>query len=284
MKCAGTVVLYNPLANIKENILSYISFVDKLYVIDNSSKSNENLLPNNKKIQYIFNNENVGIAKALNIACQRAIKDGYDFLLTMDQDSKFLEKDIIKLFEFVNNYNWQNVGIISPYHNILTKNVKSNEDIEHPLEVMTSGNLLNLAVYQKVEKFNEDLFIDCVDTFMCLNLKKNNYDIIRLNNVFLEHHLGNSEIKNIFGKKIILSNHSPLRRYYIMRNTLYVVEKFKNDFPKYCKYLLKVQRHQMIIVLFEKNGFKKFRYMLRGKRDFKKGIVGGKDESKNKWD
>ena len=187
---------------------------------------------------------------------------------------KLNNQDIVKLLEFVKNNDCQNIGIISPYHDILTKNLKSNNQLEHPLEVMTSGNLLNLAIYQKVGQFNEDLFIDCVDTWMCLNIKKNGYDIVQLNDISLKHQLGNATLKKIFGKTIICSNHEPIRRYYMMRNTLYVTKYFEHDFPKYCQYLKKVQRHQMIIVLFEQAGFKKFRYMLQGRKDFKKGIKG----------
>ena len=274
MKYAGTVILYNPEKSIKENILSYLTFIEKLYVIVNSSYNNEDLLPKSKKIVYINNNQNLGIAKSLNLACTKALEENYDFILTMDQDSKFNNQDIANLISYVNNHNCDNIGIISPYHNILTKIKKSDEEIEHPLEVMTSGNLLNLKIYEKVGKFNEDLFIDCVDTWMCLNIKKNGYDIIRLNDVILEHHLGNASIKKIFGKKIICSNHKAIRRYYMMRNTLYLINEFKNDFADYCKYLKKVQNHQMLIVLFEKDGFKKFRFMLKGKKDFKKGIKG----------
>ena len=38
-------------------------------------------LVRNKKIEYIYNNENLGVAKALNIACQKAIKENYEFIL-----------------------------------------------------------------------------------------------------------------------------------------------------------------------------------------------------------
>lgn len=282
MKYAGTVILYQPDKSIKENIMSYLPYIEKLYVVDNSMYENEALLPKSKKIVYINNKQNLGIAKSLNLACDNALKDGFDFILTMDQDSKFKEKEIGQLVSYVNNENGDTIGIISPYHNIITKIKKSSEVIDHPLEVMTSGNLLNLKAYQKVGKFNEDLFIDCVDTWMCLNLKKNGYDIIRLNNVILDHKLGNASIKNFFGKKIICSNHAPIRRYYMMRNTLYLIDEFKNDFPEYCKYLKKVQNHQMVNVLLEKKGFKKFIMMVKGIRDYKKNVKGKYQQGRGK--
>ncbi len=272
MKIAGTVILYNPSKNIIENINSYMPYVDKIYVVDNSeNQDNTNLLPKNKKVKYINNHSNLGIAKALNIACQQAIKDGYEWILTMDQDSKFKSNDLKKLIKFVENNNTDNLGIVTPYHKIETNIKKSKEEIEHPLEVMTSGNLLNLKIYSKINGFKDWLFIDCVDIDYCMNLKIHGYDIIRLNNVELEHHLGNQTIHNILGHKIICSNHPAIRRYYIARNCYYIYDMYYQYFPEHCQFIkggLKFQIRN--IILFEKNKYKKIRNMFRGIKDFKR--------------
>ena len=68
LKVAGVVVLYNPTEEDISNISSYIDDIDILYVMDNSIINNKNKLPNNKKIKYIFNNENLGISFPLNKA------------------------------------------------------------------------------------------------------------------------------------------------------------------------------------------------------------------------
>ena len=80
MKLAGVVVWYNPSKKDIKNIDSYIKAIDKLYIVDNSENgSNESKIPNSKKVEYIYQNENLGIAKALNIACYKAIKEKYKF-------------------------------------------------------------------------------------------------------------------------------------------------------------------------------------------------------------
>ena len=277
MKLAGTVILYNPTPSLNKNIASYLDYVEKLYVIDNSETSNQDKILSSPKIEYIWNKENLGIAKGLNIACEKSLFDGYDFLLTMDQDSSFKNGALSKLINYANNHDVKKVGIISCYHDVATKIPKSDKLIDYPMEVMTSGNLLNLDVYKKVGPFKEWLFIDSVDTEMCLNMRMNGYNIVRLNDAYLTHHLGNTKIKKILGKEVICSNHNYLRRYYIMRNTLYVTNMYKDIFPDYCKYLRKVQRHQLRnVLLFEKQGIKKFRYMLKGIKDYHKGVVGKK--------
>ena len=96
IKLAGIVTLYNPDKEVKKNIESYLSYLEKLYVIDNTEgKDNKDRLPKSKKIEYIFKNENIGVASALNIAAKKALDDGYKYLLTMDQDTN-IRKGVIK--------------------------------------------------------------------------------------------------------------------------------------------------------------------------------------------
>lgn len=55
---AGMVILYNPDEKFINNILSYIDYVERLYVIDNSENVNINIIDKLKtidKIDYIYN-------------------------------------------------------------------------------------------------------------------------------------------------------------------------------------------------------------------------------------
>lgn len=276
MKLAGVVVLYNPEDDVKDNIKTYIEKIEKLYVVDNSINSdNVDKLPKDKKIEYINNGDNLGIATALNIACKKAIEEGFDYILTMDQDSKFHDDNLDKLIKFAKENKKINIGILTPYHVIKTIEKKPQEDIEFPLEVMTSGNLLNLKAYKAIGGFKDWLFIDSVDIELCMNLRINGYEIVRLNYCELDHNLGDTKIWNFKIKKIVCSNHNYIRRYFITRNTLYVHKLYKDYFPEYCEFLkngLKFQARN--ILLFEKDKYRKLRNMYRGYKDFKKNITG----------
>jgi len=276
MKFAGVVVLYNPDDNVSNNINTYLKKIDKLYVVDNSINSdNSNKLPKSKKIEYINNKDNLGIAKALNIACKKAIEDGFDWILTMDQDSKFTSNNLDKLINYVLENNCDNIGIVSPYHLIETNVKRPKLKIEHPIEVMTSGNLLNLKAYQVVKGFKDWLFIDCVDIEICMNLRVHGYDIIRLNYAELNHHLGESKIVRVLWKSTVCSNHNAIRRYYISRNLHYIYEMYNEYFPEYCSMILGgVYSTRRNILLFEKDKFKKIRNINRGINDFKNNVKG----------
>ena len=99
MKFCGVVVWYNPADDVLNNINSYITEIEKLYIIDNSKDNHNNLLADYKyqnKCEYISLHKNLGLAYALNVGCKKAIKDSFDYVLTMDQDSIFVK---ITLFE-----------------------------------------------------------------------------------------------------------------------------------------------------------------------------------------
>lgn len=290
LKTAGVIVLYHPDLNVWENILSYLDDIDILFAVDNSEKKyNSELIEKirqNPKIKYIRNNENLGIARALNQGAELAIEEGYNWLLTMDQDSRAEMGMIKKMKDWLEKNKDIPVGILSPKHLLSNKhNRKQEKESENVLTVMTSGNLLNLKSYQVCGAFMESLFIDQVDNEYCLRLKKNNYEIIELQHVFLYHKLGNLKqfkflnLNFIKERKLIrtygILHHPAVRKYYMTRNALYVSQTYKKDFPQYCRNerinLLKIF---FSVIFFEKDKVKKLKAMIAGYRDYKRGKFG----------
>lgn len=276
IKLAGIVTLYNPDKEVKKNIESYLDSIDKLYVIDNTpDKENKNVLPNNDKIQYIFNNKNVGVSRALNMGAKMAIKEHYDYLLTMDQDSRFKKNSVKKMIEYIESYKGKDIGLVTPWHVINTNPQKPESDIDYPIEVMTSGNIISLKAYKKIGGYKDELFIDGIDFDYCMNLNIHNYKVIRLNYIELKHDLGNIEIKHYLRRDFVCSNHNYIRRYYIVRNTLFVCKWYQEYYKEYTDFLKRGLRGQLMnVVLFEKDKFRKLRNMYRGYKDYRRGLLG----------
>lgn len=291
MKYAGVVVLYNPDKEIYINIKSYISEVDKLYVVDNTEEKNMKKMKfTDKKIQYIPLKENKGIAYALNKGAKEAIKDGYEWLLTMDQDSKFENNSLKKMKKFIEelkekkfirdivDYDYKKLGLVSPLHKTLKNKKDEIFDLSRPLVVMTSGNLISLEAYKKVNGFKDWLFIDAVDFDFCLNLREHDYEIIQINSAEMNHNLGDLVKHNFLGKTVYTSNHNTLRRYYITRNRHYLYEMYHEKFPLYCDLELACTKKELYkIWLFEKNKIAKTKAVYEGYRDYKKRIKGDKN-------
>ncbi len=273
MKICGMVVLFHATEKVLQNINTYLPFLERLYIIDNSQEENP-LFSHLPKVKYQINHENKGIATALNQGVALAQKDGFTHLLTMDQDSYFQGNDFQKMLQLVEQRQEMDVGIYSPLHQ--TESTKMNQAIEKETEVvMTSGNLLDLAICQKLGGFKDWLFIDGVDHEYCLHLRKEGYRIKVLKEIVLVHSLGNVQEKVFLGHHFTLTNHSPIRRYFITRNRYYIASLYQDTFPKFCQRERANQRKEILkILLFEKEKIAKLKAILRGKRDFKKNKKG----------
>ncbi|HFQ7084993.1 TPA: glycosyltransferase [Raoultella planticola ATCC 33531] len=267
-RLAGVVVLYNPGMDVINNIKTYIENVDKLYLIDNSFQNNNSYFLNDSlfdnKIEYIFNNKNEGVAVAINKGAILARDAGYEWLLTMDQDSSF--SNMYEMLSYIKkDPESKVVGIYSPFHDTGTRK-RSSEVVSYVKSVMTSGNILNLEAFFKIGMADERFFIDCIDHDICETFIQNKYFIKRLNFCKLKHALGN-EIKIVNNKEI--TNHSPFRRYYITRNTMYYVEKhfFKNPIGS-MKYLKSFLGNTLSCFLYESNRKDKLKFILKGFKDY----------------
>ncbi len=109
----GCVVLFNPDDSVINNIKSYINQLEYLYIIDNSPIDHSEWIKQNLRnasYQYYGFKENLGLAFALNYACKKAIKDGFDYILTMDQDSIFENNSVEKLKEYASKTNCLCIG------------------------------------------------------------------------------------------------------------------------------------------------------------------------------
>ena len=266
MKICGVVVWYNPSEAEVSNIKTYLDYVDKVIVVDNSINNNRHLLKEMDKIEYIPNNENLGIAKALNIGCYKSIEYGYRYALTMDQDSRF-EETMIK--RFINVFHKKvkddkSIAIFAP----LTDNSENGGYVE---KIITSGNILDLNALKVVNGFDNDLFIDEVDFDLCFKLLNNNYKLYRFKEIRLNHKLGNMKETKILHKKISTMNHSHIRKYYIIRNRFIMRSRYPEFTNEYLKDIIK---YVIKVILIENEKYKKCKYILKGYSDYRKNILG----------
>jgi rhamnosyltransferase len=279
----GCVILYRPTDAVYAHIQSYCYEIARLYVVDNTEREHYNHqlfheLSKLEGIQYISNFENQGIAHALNQAINIAQEEEYDFILTMDQDGALERNYITSMLRIVqkNNLDITTIGIIAPFqrvHGDIINNEK--QGITDKIAVMTSGNLLNLHAVEQIGGFSEELFIDRVDQEYCLRLRMNNYRVIQVNSVVLDHPQGRMTKHFLFNRAYYTTNHSPIRRYYITRNTLYVIKKYGEIFPEYVKWEKDIFLSDLKnIILFEKDKINKLRMIVRGYCDYRQRVYG----------
>ena len=287
-KVAAIIVSYNPDKNLLDSVNLLISQVEKIIIVDNGSieekrKDISSIKDiDNERIEVIFNEENLGIATALNIGVREALKQGFNWILTMDQDSKASKDMVEKMFEVYNNIDKkERKSILSIFPNFVDERIQSIEEnsvmntYEYVDADITSGNLVNSEVFDKVGFFDDSLFIDLVDTDFCMRLNEKNIKMIKVRDAILYHSLGESQsVKSIFGK-FNTSNHSALRRYYMTRNRFYIWEKYKDLNSFTLNRDKKLFKKEFIkIILGEKDKVNKIKMVFKGYKDYKKGIRG----------
>ncbi len=269
------IITYNPQIDLLEN--SIVPDCEYLIIDNTETPFSSEILASKKNVKIIFNNKNLGIAKALNIGASFAIKSGYEWIVTMDQDSHISQPFIQKMENFISNSgNFKKLAVISPVH-ILQENIKikvkkslSGFEYRETIQTMTSGNFINLDIWKKINGFDEKLFIDMVDMDYYCRCVINGYKVIVLNNVFLKHYLGKLAKKIVLGKTFKVMNHNYIRKYYQFRNGLYVYFKYRQKVPE-IKYVVKFLFGTLITTIFlEKHRILKIKYIILGIRDFLK--------------
>ena len=278
MDISTGIVLFNPdIKRLKENIDAVIVQCTHVYLVDNGSKNISEVLEmlngfNSSQFSVILNLENQGIAKALNQLTIAAQKDGYEWILTLDQDS-VSPSNIIDEFE---NYTaYQNVGMLCPviYDRNKGEEIKAKEGCTEIDECITSGSLLNIEAWNNIGGFDENMFIDGVDFDICYRLRQSGYKILCIQSVILLHELGRIEYHRFLFWRVLVKNHSAFRKYYIARNIIHTAKKRRSTLLV-VKGLLQEIKMIGIVIFYEEDKLNKSRCICRGIYDGFKGKVG----------
>lgn len=223
-----------------------------------------------------WHRDNIGIAAALNQAAKYAIDFGYSHIFSLDQDSEInvniLERLVDQLNKLCNDYN---IATISPKH--ISPNITMNlgDDISDDIFGLQSANFIDLNIWQEIGGFNEELFIDMVDTEYYIRAKLSGFSCITCNNIYMNHSVGENikELK-ICGKYLRAFNHSYIRKYYQARNSMYVFAKYRKTRPEVIYFLKVLLTMPITILLFEDNKLKKLKYLVKGLFDWYFGKMG----------
>ena len=268
MKKAAVIVLFNPdLDRLLLNLNAVAGQVDKLILVDNAdSKSVLDNIIIEHNIEYINNGGNKGISYALNRAIEYCCKNGFDWLLTLDQDS-VCPAGMVETYE---KYIGEDVAIVTCAINYNNQELlKSDNEYSYIDECITSASFTNVAVCKSLGGFDEQMFIDRVDFEYCYRVKKAGYKIIRANTVVLDHNLGDLKVKKIGSQVMRVGGHISFRKYFIAQNIVYCYRKHPDIITKsVCK--KKLVKLIIKTLLYEKNKFQKTKSIFRGIKSGKK--------------
>jgi rhamnosyltransferase len=195
------------------------------------------------KILIIHPDENIGIASALNKAFFIARDSGFSHLISFDQDSNLTNGMLEILIDEFNKISksGKKIGAIGPrFYDprkpLFEVDVTCETNIVKKSYIITSGCLASVDAWSASGGFNELLFIDLVDVEWCWRLNLQGYEVYMSADANMAHQLSDG-MKVVF-KNFVLNTYSPLRRYYLARNSIYLILSKKWNWMQR-KYLLK---------------------------------------------
>lgn len=272
----AVVVWYHPTTEQARNLTSYMWAAGHTIVVDNSEQDNSDLLSGLSKDDYTYLPlpDNKGIATALNRGCQTAFATGAEWVLTMDQDSKWNKEQLQYYIATANRYSeLDQVGVFSPRQDYTGHTRHYASDYEKKIAVMSSGCLLSKPGFEATHGFKDDWFIDEVDNEYCMHIHRIGMQVVIVNNALLVHQLGEKRTIRFMGiwrKEYI--DHAPFRYYYMVRNNLALSQLY----PEYRKYNGKrLKKMLKRIVLYDRrHKWASLRMCYRGWCAYRRGEFG----------
>lgn len=272
------IVTYNPqIERLAQCVRKAAGNHQKLVIVDNGSSNIESIkgiLGDIQTASLIENKTNCGIAKALNQIFRLAKQQGYEWVLTLDQDT-IIPDNLLERYKQAICENGMQLAVLCPQihddaTNITWPTLANDETGRYVERCITSASLNRVEMWERTGGFDERLFIDEVDHDYCYRVRKEGGNILLVNGAAIHHTIGNSKVYSVFGKKIVVRNHSAFRKYYITRNIL-LVDRKQNG-----KITFSALRHCVLFsiktLLFEDNKVKKLLACMKGLADGVKGV------------
>lgn len=243
--CA-VVVTYQPDATALLKLLGQLNKETDFVVIDNGSAEIDRLAQSitvYERCQELLRlDDNVGLAKALNIGIEWARDRGCDYVFLFDQDSSpcdlFVSR-MIKACRDASQHRQNPIAALGPriinpqtmrqtpfklFNRLLLRSDRPVAGVDgffHADFLITSGTLLVLDSVAEVGGMKESYFIDNVDLEWCFRAKSMGFEVLGTDRAVLYHAIGERST-NPLVRAGIMAQHNPSRTYYSSRNRIHL--------------------------------------------------------------
>jgi rhamnosyltransferase len=269
MTIVAGIVTFNPDPDrLRENLAAVIVQVEQVLIVDNASRDSplfDRLEAEFDGLRIVHNEENNGIARALNQVAEWASVEGAEWILLLDQDSICSPGMVASLARNVED------GIAQIVPAIVDRNLSAAVAAEpgpgYVDYAITSGALSNVKIWKSMGGYDEGLFIDFVDFDFCIRLRTAGYRIVRDPEAVLLHEIGHSRRHG----RLVAYNHSAFRSYHMARDMIFYARKHRHTSKDLkvgrrgplATYMI-LFRKMVIVALFEEDRFNRVGALIRG--------------------
>jgi rhamnosyltransferase len=248
-RVGAVVVTYRPDIEKLERVIEAIgSQVASVVVVDNGSPqplvADLRALCGQFGARLVEEPVNVGIASAQNRGAKLLLADPCDYVLLLDHDSVPAANMVAELLkaDVALRSDGQHVGAVGPVcedfrtgsqwpfvrlEGVFLRRISCS--LEYPFVrtdfLIASGSLIHRSVFEVVGPMNDSFFIDHVDTEWCLRAGAAGFSMFGVCSARLDHELGDRILRLWFLRWREVPVHTPVRLYYMFRNTLQMLAK-----------------------------------------------------------
>ncbi len=206
------MVIFNYRPNLGEVIKAVSNeSIDYVAIIDNSTEKVNDISAmlnsfgvHRNKVSYIANPKNLGLSKALNSGIKKGIERGCNLFFILDQDAQPIEGYFDQMKSIFKNVleSDMSTGAIAPIvtnsRQLLGKNCGLRSRTSKVKILINSGMVVPLTTYSKIGLYDENLFLDSVDTEFINRLISAGLNVYRYNKVMVYQNFG----KTLLGDSI----------------------------------------------------------------------------------
>jgi rhamnosyltransferase len=226
---AVVVVLYDPCTNDLHHLAEMTKWgVQVVAVVNAIAEEQRRMMPSEVGLTAITNPRNLGLAPALNQGVAAAFAADARYVLMLDQDSRPSPAVLDRLAAEATAIlaRGRRLACVAP---ILRDGKAAGASVGvrsvdfGQRTFATSGTMLTRQGWEEVGPMWDQLFIDGIDHEWCFRAHAKGFETVLVEDAVMEHNMGDSAI-NVLGRFRPV-HRSPLRHYFIIRNTLWLVRR-----------------------------------------------------------
>lgn len=289
----GVVVTYHPDSEVVDNVAAMVRECAQVIVVDNGSAADAlgpiTTLPG---VEIMALAGNAGLATALNCGAARALERGYAWIVAFDQDSRPEPGMVPALWAL--HQRLPGAAVIGPrieesgasrgsYRWVRAhprwpgcfQRSRVQDALDEVTLVVTSGSLIELALWQDTGRFDGNLFIDYIDIDYCLRVIRAGRTVAVAGGAVLQHRLGARQERVVLGHDLRPMYHAPFRHYYMARNRVAVWRRHALAVPHWAMFDFCFAWYNLArVLLLEDQRWAKVKAILRGTWHGLRGISG----------
>ena len=291
-KAAALVITHFPDRHFPDRLDRLLEQVARVVIVDNGSdaptRAWRERYRDRKEITVLNNPTNLGIATALNQGMNLLAREGFEWVVTLDQDSTVANGFIESLLDTIaSDPNPGDVALVGAKRSDAGTNCAEHRWLrpkkglpffervacdqigpDGVTLVISSGTLTSVRAFNHLGPFRDTFFIDFVDFEYCLRARQSDYRILVSCHAQMLHHVGSKEQRSLFSVTLSPTLHSPLRRYYLFRNAVAMIRLYGWTFPHWLIYELMALAEILLgVLIFEDQKLAKLRACVLGTWD-----------------